>query len=48
MITINGVNFPRDKMLILDDVVDAIYNAISFKGRTVIEEIDLRQVGGDF
>ncbi len=43
-----NMNFPRDKMLILDDVVDAIYNSISYKGRTVIEEIDLRQVGGDF
>ena len=43
-----NMNFPRDKMLILDDVVYAIYNSISYKGRTVIEEIDLRQVGGDF
>ena len=43
-----NVDFPRSKMLKLDDVVDVIYNSISYKGRTVIEEVDLRQVGGDF
>ena len=41
-------DFPREKMLNIDEVVDAIFNLINYKGRTVIEEIDLRQVGGDF
>ena len=41
-------DFPRDQMLDEQNVVEAIYAAISQEGRSVIEEIDIRQVGGDF
>ena len=41
-------NFPREKMLTVDNVVEAIWGAVTQEGRSVIEEIDLRQVGGDF
>lgn len=40
--------FPRDQMLTINNVVKAIWAAITQEGRSVIEEIDLRQVGGDF
>tara|TARA_Y100000590_G_scaffold391797_2_gene468729 strand:+ start:9656 stop:10366 length:711 start_codon:yes stop_codon:yes gene_type:complete len=41
-------DFPRDQMVTVDNVVAAIWSAVTQKGRSVIEEIDLRQVGGDF
>jgi len=41
-------NFPRDEMVTVDNVVEAVWSAISHKGRSVIEEIYVRQVGGDF
>ena len=41
-------DFPRDQMVTVDNVVQAIWATVSQEGRSVIEEIDLRQVGGDF
>ena len=41
-------DFPRDQMVTVDNVVEAIWSAVAQEGRSVIEEIDLRQVGGDF
>ena len=41
-------DFPRDQMVTVENVVEAIWSAVAQKGRSVIEEIDLRQVGGDF
>ena len=41
-------DFPRDQMVTVDNVVEAVWAAIAQEGRSVIEEIDLRQVGGDF
>lgn len=41
-------DFPRDQMVTVENVVEAIWSAVDQKGRSVIEEIDLRQVGGDF
>jgi uncharacterized protein (DUF302 family) len=35
-------------MVTVDNVVEAVWAAIAQEGRSVIEEIDLRQVGGDF
>ena len=41
-------DFPRDQMVTVENVVEAIWTAVAQKERSVIEEIDLRQVGGDF
>lgn len=41
-------DFPRHQMVTVDNVVEAVWAAVSQEGRSVIEEIDLRQVGGDF
>tara|TARA_B100000029_G_C17609268_1_gene968719 strand:+ start:17339 stop:18049 length:711 start_codon:yes stop_codon:yes gene_type:complete len=41
-------NFSRDQMLNEKNVVDAVFSTVSQEGHSVIEEIDLRQVGGDF
>ena len=41
-------DFPRDQMVTVDNVVEAVSAAVAQEGRSVIEEIDLRQVGGDF
>ena len=41
-------DFRRDQMVTVENVAEAVWGAISLKGRAVVEEIDLRQVGGDF
>ena len=41
-------DFPRNQMVTVENVVEAIWSALAQKGRSVIEEINLRQVGGDF
>lgn len=41
-------DFPRDKMVTVKNVVEAVWSALSQKGRSVLEEIYVRQVGGDF
>ena len=40
--------FSRNEMVTVENVVDAVWSAISQKGRSVLEEIYIRQVGGDF
>lgn len=40
--------FPRDQMVTVDNVADAVWGAVSQTGRSVIEEVYVRQVGGDF
>ncbi|MEE9166504.1 MAG: SDR family oxidoreductase [Candidatus Neomarinimicrobiota bacterium] len=41
-------DFPRKQMISVESVVDAVWGAISQTGRSVVEEIFVRQVGGDF